>query len=519
MRRIARRNSLIDGAGWSLALLMLASGCSKKQPAQPSSSHPTPTPFIPRKAYDTARIFNGITLKSSVEATQSDHTSLHLEPIPDSYELQLDLHLQVPKPAVTATDLLAATPELGGLLPDLDQLLQNATASPDFAALFDHKEKNLRANLGVLQKLLPRDTLYDCQTILNLQHPRSFRTALLVQALMNVNSDGSDGDRNLDTEKNSAFFQPQTNYRWRKKTERPNPCLQDTERHLAQIEEKLLNKDSLKDSEKTSLEASRVDTKEMLQELKHWSFLVGTSDPFIVLPSFMFSSTKGHPEIGDYAIVIARDTLYPAIVGDKGPSFKMGEASLRICREIDRRSTSDSRPIDHPTVAYLVFPGTAEKPFAVPDYQHWSERCHELWKEFGGSDSASWHTWDSLEKPWPTPTPSPSPNLTPAATPTPSIFQIQTPSWDLSSPLDQGSLSDPLHPISMVGLPLGAYSAAFQVSHFNPSAKSSNSPTLSTNSFPFATPSPITGTNPASIQTTSPQTHPASSLSHPTTPQ
>ena len=499
MRRKVRRNSLIACAGWSLALLLLASGCSKRQPP-PSPSHPTPTPFIPRKSYDTARLFNGITLKSRVETTQSDHTALHLEPRSDSYELQLDLHLQVPKPAVTATDLLAATPELGSLLPDLDQLLQNATASPDFAALFDHKEKNLRANLGMLQKLLPRDTLYDCQTILNLQNPTNSRHALLVQAIMNVNSDGSDGDRNLETEKNSAFFQPQTNYRWAKKTVRPNPCLRDTERHLAEIEKKLLDTDSLKDAEKTSLDASRTETKETLQELKHWSFLVGASDPFIVLPSFMFGSTGRHPEIGDYAIVIARDTLYPAIVGDKGPNFKMGEASLRICREIDHKSTSDSRPIDHPTVVYLVFPGTAEKPFTVPDYQHWSERCHELWKEFGGSNSSNWHEWTSLEKPWPTPTPSPTPIPTPVPTSIPAVAPIQTPLWNLNSPLDQGSLNGDAGERTKMG---GAYSVAFHEPNPDPLAKSSNSPTLSTKCLPLATPSPITGTNPAAIPTTS----------------
>ena len=413
MRRKAQRNSVLSCVGWSLvAFLTLFSGCSKKETPAPPPAHPTPTPPIPRKIYDTARLFNGITLKSSVESIQSDHTALHLEPRSDSYELQLDVHLQVPMPATSLTDLLAATPELDTLLPDLDRLLQNVTPSPDFATLFDHKEKNLRANLGMLQKLLPRDTLYDCQTILNLQNTQNSRRALLIQALMNVNADGSDGDRNLETEKNTPFFQPQTNYRWLKKTGRPNPCLKDTEQHLAEIEEKLLDTPSLKETEKALLESRRADKKATLQELNHWSFLVGTSDPFIVLPSFMFGSTQGHPEIGDYAVVIAHNTIFPAIVGDKGPNFKMGEASLRICREIDHKSTADSRPIDHPTVVYLVFPGTVEKPFTVPDYQHWSERCHALWKEFGGSDSATWHEWESLEQPWPTPTPMPTPSTT-----------------------------------------------------------------------------------------------------------
>ena len=494
----ARRDSFIACAVGSLLLLLIIVGCSKKVVTPKLSPHPSPTPLIPRKIYDTAKLFNGITLKSSVEATQSDHTALHLEPRSDSYELQLDLHLQVPKPAVTTIDLLAATPELGSLLPELDQLLEKASASPDFANLFSHKEKNLRTNLGMLQKLLPRDTLYDCQTILNLENPKNSRHALLIQALMNVNSDGSDGDRNLETARGTPFFQPQTNYRWPKKTDRLNPCLQDTERHLAEIEEKLLDPSSLKEAEKTLLESRRADTKATLQELKHWSFLVGTADPFIVLPSFMFSSTQGHPEIGDYAIVIARDTLYPAVVGDKGPNFKMGEASLRICREVDHKSTADSRPIDHPTVVYLVFPGTAEKPFTVPDYPHWSERCHTLWKEFGGSDSANWKEWASLEKPWPTPTPSPTPSPTPAPTSLPSISPMHSPPWDLRSP--QGpdiSGCDPSDP-----------SMGPQVPIILPSSMLSNSLPPSSNRL---LPSSITGTNPAASLTNSPPAKPISS--------
>lgn len=428
-----RRYITTTGAGVLLLLLCLTLGCSKKEslsppllpPPLPPLATPTPTPFIPRRIYDTARLFNGITLKSSLEATPVESTSLHLGGQTDSYTLQLDLHLKVPEPATTTTDLLAATPELGSLLPNLEQLLTNATASPDFATLFANKEKNIRANLSTLQRLLPLDTLYDCQTILNLENPVTSRQALLIQALMNVNADGSDGDRNLNADNHSAFFQPQTNYRWPKATTHPNPCLEDAKAKLALIEGKLLAQ-PLSEADKLHLEAQRSETKETLKELKDLSFLVGTADPFIVLPSFMFKSTEGHPEIGDYAIVITHNTLYPAILGDKGPNYKMGEASLRICKEIDNKSTADARPIDHPTVAYLIFPGTAEKPFSTPDYKHWSERCHALWKEFGGSDCAAWQEWDSLEKPWPTPTPSPSP--TPSPTPSPSSTTSPSPS-------------------------------------------------------------------------------------------
>lgn len=424
---LRRRVLTSTGACVLLLLFSLTLGCSKKEAPSLATPSPTPIPLIPRKSYETARLFNGITLKSSVESTPSGESSLHLEKQPESYTLQLELHLLVPTPATTATNLLAATPELAELLPHLDDLLTNATASPDFATLFTHKEKNLRANLNTLQRLLPLDTLYDCQTILNLQNSSTSRRALLIQALMNVNADGSDGDRNLDPDSHSAFFQPQTNYRWPKATAHPNPCLHDTEQRLSVIEQKLADikegnssTNSVSEAETTRLLAAKSETKATLDELKHWSFLVGTADPFIVLPAFMFHGTEGHPEIGDYAVVIANGTLYPAILGDKGPNFKIGEASLRLCREIDDAATAETRPIDHPTVAYLVFPGSAEKPFSSPDYKHWSERCHALWKELGGSDAASWQEWDSLEKPWPTPTPSPTPSPSVSPSPLPS---------------------------------------------------------------------------------------------------
>ena len=41
------------------------------------------------------------------------------------------------------------------------------------------------------------------------------------------------------------------------------------------------------------------------------------------------------PSIGDYAAVIYNGKIYPAIVGDAGPSNKVGEASARICKELN----------------------------------------------------------------------------------------------------------------------------------------------------------------------------------------
>ena len=406
----------------ALALILVPLGCSKKQPLKQAlkqeNGHPTltptPIPVLPRKNYDTAKLFNGITLTSKVDCTPSQETALTAVSDSNSYKMDINLHVQWPKAATTLRDLQAATPDIIGLIPGLDSLLTNAAPSPDFAALLNHKERSLRANLGQLQKLPYRDSLFDCQTILDLSYPATSRRALLIQAIMNVNTDGSDGDRNLPIDRLSSTYQPQTNYRWEKKSDRPNICLRDEVSQLA-LTEAELGSGTMTPKERVTLEARRDAAKATIAELKRWSFLAGTSDPFIVLPSFMVGKSADQPGIGDYAVVIAKGTLYPAILGDLGPNSKIGEASLRICREIFPESGADRRPISRPEVVYLVFPGTAEKPFTAPDYAHWSERCHQLWKEFGGSDTASWHEWSSLEKPWPTPTPLPTPLPSPSA--------------------------------------------------------------------------------------------------------
>jgi hypothetical protein len=429
----------------ALVLLLIPLGCSKKQTSKKALNQeigqPTPTSVLPRKNYDTARLFNGITLTSSVDCTNSQETALGAVRDSNSYKMDINLHIHWPKAATTAADLIAATPEIMELLPELPSLLTNASPSPNFATLLYHKERSLLANLGQLQKLPYRESLFDCQTILDLSHPTPSRRAMFIQAIMNVNTDGSDGDRNLPIDRLSSTFQPQTNYRWPKKSDRPNPYLRNEVSQLALAEAELASI-TMVTGEKTSLEARCTAAKATIAELKRWSFLAGTSDPFIVLPSFMVGKSAGQPEIGDYAVVIAKGILYPAILGDLGPNSKIGEASLRICREIFPESGADRRPVSRPEVVYLVFPGTAEKPFAAPDYAHWSERCHALWKEFGGSDTASWHEWNSLEKPWPTPTPTlaPPPLVTP--------FPASSTSAEIPSSTNSPSITNP--PISVV---------------------------------------------------------------------
>ncbi|MGB2351641.1 MAG: glycoside hydrolase family 75 protein, partial [Akkermansiaceae bacterium] len=98
--------------------------------------------------------------------------------------------------------------------------------------------------------------------------------------------------------------------------------------------------------------------------------------------------------VGDYAIVIHDGKIYPTIVGDAGPSFKVGEASLRFCKQINSNAGIYSRPVSDLTVTYIVFPGSRDS-FREPDYEFWQQRCSELLNEVGGLgvDSA-FYEWE-----------------------------------------------------------------------------------------------------------------------------
>ena len=375
----------------------LVLGCHKKKHASELT--------LPRANYDLVKMANGAVVQAQVETNTSTNCTLVTAATPEDYRLQLKLHVAIPKPATTLSELAAATPELPQALPNLEEMIPSSaegkkSASPFFATLFENKTKSLQYHLSHLEQLFPRESLYDCQTILTLTNKKNGGCALLVQAIMNVNADGSDGDRNIPLEKLSVFYQPQTNYRWPKATSHVNPNLHDVEEKWAQAKLSLTNT-ALTLDQKTKLQ-EQVSTKEqMLTELQRWSFLIGSADPFIVLPKFMLDSKNADSaSVGDYAIVLYQNTLYPAIIGDIGPSSKIGEASLRLCRAIDPRSGADRRPVSFPQVSYFIFPKSADASMSAPNYAHWSDRCHQLGNALGGSSTMQWHEWTNLEQPW-----------------------------------------------------------------------------------------------------------------------
>jgi hypothetical protein len=377
---------------------------------------PTPTraPVITGKL-DIAKLFNGITLHSTVETIPgADATTERVEA--DSYVLDLKLQARVPSPNKTIEELAKVSPQLPTLLPGLATMFSTDSISPMYAQLYDTKVRMLRENLARLDLLLSRHNFFDCQTILELQHPQTHRKALLLQADMDVDADGSDADRMPIGTGTPANFKPSTSYRWPKKTPAPNPYLAATEEGLKHAEAEFALSTTAP-GRKRDLRNTITQLRAELGTLKKYSFLIGAADPFIVVPgAFMHGRDPVKP--GDCALVIFGNSIYPAIVGDVGPNDKVGEASLRIAKEINTLSTPYNRPVSDLKVTYLIFPETAEKPFGPPDLEKVQARCEMLVKEIGGA-SVPLHHWQNILPPSPTPSPMPSSSPSSSATPSP----------------------------------------------------------------------------------------------------
>src|SRR5205085_9971304 len=140
-----------------------------------------------------------------------------------------------------------------------------------------------------------------------------------------------------------------------------------------------------------------------LATLKKFSFLIGTTDPYIVIPG-AFTRGQGAAKTGDYALVIYGDGVYPAIVGDIGPNDKVGEASYRIAKQINPQTTPYNRPVSDLKVTYLIFPGTADSQFGPPDLEKLQSTCQKLVDEIGGASVQLHHWEDIIPKPTPTST-------------------------------------------------------------------------------------------------------------------
>jgi len=382
-----------------------------------TSPTPEPTPTRPPPIggkLDTGRLFNGITLHSSVEITPgADASTERVDP--ESYVLDLKLNARVPTPNRTIDELAKVTPRLPELLPSLTAMAGPDSVSPLFGELYNTKIRMLRENLARIDLLLSRHNFFDCQTVLQLQHPQSHRKALLLQADMDVDADGSDGDRMPIGTGAPTNFKPFTSFKWPKKTAAPNPYLAATEERLKRAEDEFALRTTAPDR-KRDLRNAITQLRAEVATLKKYSFLIGMTDPYIVIPG-AFTHGRDAAKTGDYALVIFGDGIYPAIVGDIGPNDKVGEASFRIGKQINPQTTPYNRPVSDLKVTYLIFPGTADPQFGPPDLEKLQDRCQKLVDEIGGA-TVPLHRWENIIPPPPTPTPSPTATLSPSPSPT-----------------------------------------------------------------------------------------------------
>ena len=396
---------------------------------------PTPVPAIPRKPLPTAKLFNGLALEAKVVAEESQLPASQERTDADAYKVEVTVRFRLPRAAVTIEDFSKNDPTLPSAFKDFPALISDSKVSPFYEQLYKLKAHQVQHEIARLDVVLSRHNFFDCETILEYKSPSSGRRAILTVADMDVNVDGSDGDRNVPVDGSSQFFLPQTSYRWPKLTSRVNPLLAVEERRLSAF------KDELANGKPTPARASDLRegidlAKRRIFDIQKWSFLIAEVDPFIVLPGFMMRDKDNpfSPGIGDFALVLYGGNAYPSVVGDAGPSLKIGEASLRLCREINAHSSGMIRPVSDLKVTYLIFPGTADEKLLPPDLNRWRTLCEKYVNEIGGL-STPIHSWPDIVKPWPTPTPAPTPEAVPSSSPTSS----PSPSPTLELPVSAGN--------------------------------------------------------------------------------
>ena len=394
----------------------------KEVPAPPP---PLPEKYIDRKEVDVASLFNGITVKTNLVTEQGGFASLErLDP--EAYKAEFQLSIRVPRANQSLEELSRINTHLPKILPGLGTMLATSKVSPFYHKLYENKTRRVQTDVTRLNKALDRHNFFDCETILELTHPETKRRVTLIQSEMDVVADGSDGDRMPKLDEYiymSDFYQPFTSYAWAKKSKTPNPLLARWESRLVKLKAEYAVK-GLSAARNAELKSSINQVTLEIADLKARSSLIAEKDPFVVISLLFrgYESQNPHtPRIGDYAAVIHGDKIYPAICGDYGPSYKMGEASLLMAKTINDKATPYRRPESDLKVTYVIFPGTGEKPWGPPDLKVWQEKVVTYLNEAGGIGAGyTLHEWpDPFPKP---PEPAP-PVVDPLATPTPAAAE------------------------------------------------------------------------------------------------
>lgn len=338
------------------------------------------------KGIDVSKTSRGFDYKYQIQEKAGSLASS--ERVKDgTYEASLTFSVVRPEAARRFGELVKQNPELPKILPGLEALFEKSRVSPFFKGLYDNKKSRLKLYANRFDRVLTKHNYFDCETMLELEHPQSKRKVFLFQTDMDVVSDGSDGDRvptMPDKIVNSANYQPFTSYGWNKTGKIENPMIKGWSKMLGDAKAK-----------GNSSEVKRLSAG--IADLKRRSFLIAEYDPFIVIPVFILQDRESAwgPNVGDYVAVIHGKKVYPAIVGDGGPSFKIGEASLRMAKALNPKSTPYNAPVSGLGVTYVVFPRTSGK-WKAPDYSSWKTECAKLLDEIGGlGEGYALHEWSN----------------------------------------------------------------------------------------------------------------------------
>jgi hypothetical protein len=365
----------------------------------PEPAPPTPEPPVTLSGVDVRTLRNGIPFHSEIVIAEGGVASRE-RVTQDSYKAEYKLTVKMPQAAKTLEDLQKVSPEIGKMLPKLPSLLEKSLVSPQFTTLYNNKITRIKKDANLLQELLSKHNFYDLETMLHLRDTGTKRRVFLMQSEMDVVSDGSDGDRMATMPQeivDSTNYQPFTSYGWKKTGTTPNPMIAGWEKRIANAKAELALPATTA-SRKTWLNERMDYLKRGIDDMKARSFLIAEHDPFIVIPVHILTTTNDSyaPRVGDYAVVIHEKKLYPCIVGDGGPTFKAGEASLRLAKQINPRATPYNRPVSDLKVTYLVFSGSRDETRAAPDYEKWRKRCEELLGEIGGlGEGYTLHAWEN----------------------------------------------------------------------------------------------------------------------------
>lgn len=310
-------------------------------------------------------------------------------------ELYQQVTLIRPSAVRTSAELTQINPLLPKTLQDFPALIQNATLSPHYKTLYDLKIKEVQKGTS-----LTSHNYFDCATILNITHP-SGQKVVWIQADMDVVTDGTDPNRfpllsDYNEARHSDWFLPATGYSWGGAS-RKNPFLSYYPEAINKLAgyKKEFQREAENDGgviwralmEECDFQSKRMQIryKENLSTMQSRRSLVATADPFIVIPLTWFREQSSYAlRHGDKAAVIYGGNIIPAIVGDAGPSYKIGEASLRIAKALNPKASGKVRAVDSLGVTYLIFPKTAEQPRGEPSLPRINAGVKSLLEKIGG---------------------------------------------------------------------------------------------------------------------------------------